>query len=85
VASSQWRVASRETVTCWSGYQPRKESIWEGEPIGEPILSQPADLPISRLADKFWLGRSLALPFFSLVPRPVPIAPLKVGAQVLHH
>jgi len=62
-----------------------KGKHWEGEPIGEPILSQPADLPISRLADKFWLGRSLALPFFSLVPRPVPIAPLKVGAQVLHH
>jgi len=33
-----------------------------GRTYSEPILSRPADLPISRLADKFWLGRSLALP-----------------------
>ncbi len=39
-----------------------------------------------RYSLSFWLGSSLALPFHSaLVPRPTPLVPLKVGAQVLHH
>gem|GEM_PF-6135807 len=35
--------------------------------------------PTCRFADKFWLGRSLALPFFS------PLVPYQVSAHFLRH
>jgi len=52
--------------------------------IRYPLPSRPADLPTSRLADKF--GSALASPsHFVPVPRPTPLVPLKFGAKVFRH